>query len=370
MENEHRITRRTSLCGRLSAWGLALALSAGLLAGDHAPFATRSAEAQPSKIDEAKQRFQKGVDLFGESDFQASLIEFKRSYELVPNFNVLYNIGQVYFQLQDYANALRTLQQYLELGGNRITASRRDSVEKDIEKLKGRVATVNIKVSVPGAEVYVDDSSVGKSPLKDGVLVSAGKRRFSATKDGFNTARDSKEIASGETADVTLTLTELTAGQKAAPPTESGAGGAGSTTGSEPSPGGGTEPGAGAPPSPSHHGSMVGPIVGFSLTGAFAIGWGVTGGLALGASSDLKKLKTTLTTKSALDAAANKAKHLGIASDVMMGFTIAGAGVSTVLTILAVTSSDKGETKHDDKATQPTVDFAVGPTGGVVYGTF
>ncbi len=335
-------------------WALALSVFAECSFGGHL-LGPSVAHAQPSKAEEAKQRFLKGVDLFGESDFQGSLVEFKRSYELVPNFTVLYNIGQVYFQMQDYANALKTLQQYMDIGGNRIPATRRDSVEKDIEKLKGRVATVTIKVTVPGAEVFVDDASVGTSPLPNPVIVSSGKRRFSATKEGFNPGREIKEIASGETTDVTISLSSLAPGQKPVP------------LGPGPTPGpAGPGPGPGPEPAPSEHRSMVGPIVAWSATGAFAIVWGTTGGLALGASSDLKKLKTTHTTAAALSSAANKAKTLGITSDVMMGFTIAGAGVSTVLTILAL---QKPSTATPD-TTHASVDFSVGPGSVLVFGSF
>ena len=318
------------------------------------------AHAQPSKAEEAKQRFLKGVDLFGESDFQGSLVEFKRSYEIVPNFTVLYNIGQVYFQLKDYANALKTLQQYMDIGGGRIPASRRDAVEKDLEKLKGRVATITIKVNVPGAEVFVDDASVGKSPLAAPVIVSSGKRRFTATKEGFNPGRESRDIASSEATEVSISLSELAPGQKPVIPPVAGPGtGPGAVGGPAPTP---TAPASGP--------SMVLPIVAWSATGAFAVVWGVTGGLALGAASDLKKLKTTHTTAAALSSGASKAKTLGITSDVMMGFTIAGAGVSTVLTVLALKKPASAAAAPSGATPHAFVDFSVGPGNVLVFGSF
>lgn len=316
------------------------------------------AEAQPNKADEAKTRFQKGVELFQEADFQGSLVEFKRSYELVPNFNVLYNIGQVYFQMQDYANALRTLQQYLELGGNRVTASRRTDVERDIEKLRGRVAPVTIRTSVSGAEIFVDDVSVGTSPLKDTIMVSSGKRRFSASKEGYNTARDTKEVVSGETTEVSLNLTELAPGQTnvVVEPPGGGAGGAGAGNGSN---------------APETHRNYVGPIVTWSITGACAIVWGTLGGLALSADADLTKLKGTQTTQKDLEAAASKSKNLAIGSDVMMAFTITGAAVSTVWTIVIATSSGKPESdQRAPKKSASEVRLGVAPGGATVFGTF
>ena len=315
------------------------------------------AEAQPNKAEEAKQRFQKGVELFQEGDFQGSLVEFKRSYELVPNFNVLYNIGQVYFQMQDYANALKTLQQYLETGGSRVTASRRTDVERDIDKLKGRVAPVVIRVSVTGAEIFVDDVSVGTSPMKDPVVVSSGKRRFSASKEGYNTARETKEIVSGENGDVSLNLTELKPGQSnVTPPPPGGAGGAGAGN---------------PPPPPEEQKSYVGPIVVWSVTGACAVVWGTLGGLALAADSDLETLKGKQTTAQALSDAASKPKNLAIGSDVMMALTIAGAAGATAWTIVIATSDGKPSVAPTSGARSRTdVRLGFGPGNATLLGRF
>ena len=47
-----------------------------------------------SKSDEASQHFRSGVAFYKDHDFAAALVEFKRAYELVPNYGVLYNLGQ------------------------------------------------------------------------------------------------------------------------------------------------------------------------------------------------------------------------------------------------------------------------------------
>src|SRR6185369_13528930 len=115
---------------------LAAALALGV------PAISSTAEAAPTKEQqhEAATRFKKGIELFKEGDYQAALIEFRRANEIAPNYAVLYNIGQVYFQLQDYAGALTALERYLSEGGKNVPTARRTEVEKDIEKLKSRVA--------------------------------------------------------------------------------------------------------------------------------------------------------------------------------------------------------------------------------------
>src|SRR5207249_11427960 len=55
-----------------------------------------------------------------EGDYSAALIEYKRAYDASPHWQVLFDIGQSYFQLRDYANALLTLQRFVSEGGDRI----------------------------------------------------------------------------------------------------------------------------------------------------------------------------------------------------------------------------------------------------------
>ena len=106
--------------------------------------------AQPTKdqIAEARAHYKKGLDLYEEGDFDAALIEFQRAYDTAPAYKILYNIGLVQRQLKDYAGSLRSFKKYLEDGGKRIDAKRQTDVEKDIEKLSGRVAQVKLTTNV------------------------------------------------------------------------------------------------------------------------------------------------------------------------------------------------------------------------------
>ena len=87
-----------------------------------APGSVAFAQPAPTAAEraEAATRFKTGLDLFKDGDAQAALIEFRRAYQLAPNYQVLYNIGQVSFQLQDYPGALAALQKYLLEGGRNI----------------------------------------------------------------------------------------------------------------------------------------------------------------------------------------------------------------------------------------------------------
>ena len=197
---------------RSLAFVVALALSAPAV-----PVFAQATQATPptkAQQQEAATRFKKGLDLFKDGDYQVALIEFRRANELAPNFNVLYNIGQVYFQLQDYPNALTSLERYLNEGADRIPASRRADVIRDIDKLKARVANDQVTTTVPDADISIDDVPVGRSPLSKPVMVSAGKHKITVSKVGFTAATKIVEVASGDSPKILVEPIE----QKAAPP--------------------------------------------------------------------------------------------------------------------------------------------------------
>jgi hypothetical protein len=318
-------------------WLSALALAFGVASGV-VPAREVRAQSQ-SKADEARVRYEKGVELHTEGDFQSALIEFKRSYEVVPNYHVLYNIGQVYFQLADYANALKTFQLYLDDGGKRIPVSRRSDVERDVEKLRSRVATITLKLNVPDAEVRVDDQLV-QLPDTGALLVSAGKRKIEISKAGFKSITRTEEIAGEEKRELKLDLVqELTPDDRPIIV-----------------PGPSTDPG---PP--------VVPIILWSLTGALAVGTGVTGALALSADSTLGRLKTEPgNTEEQIQSQADQATTLALVTDILLAASIVSAGVSTVFTVLEFTGGEP--TKEGAPAATATV--RVGPLGVFVDGRF
>lgn len=309
-----------------------------LLAGDGPAGAPTAAER-----DEAQRRYQRGRELYDENDFAAALVEIRRAYELVHSYKLLYDIGQICYQMQDYPCSLRSFTRYLEDGRDEIAAQRKADVQRDLERLKTRVATLRITTTRPGAEILVDDVSQGTTPLPAGVLVSAGRRKVTARIEGAAPLTKVIEVAGGDAMDVTL---DVGAG--------GGAGAAPAATEGAP-----TASPSVAPSTAPVAGERKVPILPWVLTGAFAIGAGVTGGLALSASSDYKaKLDTFGTTRADLDSAGGTMRGLAIASDVFWGATAIAGVTALVLTITAGPSP------------KTTARVSAGPGGVRVEGSF
>ncbi len=338
---------------RILALAGALALTAPAL-----PCMAQQPAPSKEQVKEAGTRFKKGLDLFKDGDYQAALIEFRRAYELAPNYNVLYNIGQVYFQLQDYPNALTALQRYIAEGGKNIPSSRHADVDKDIEKLLARVANFNIVTNVVDADITIDDVSVGKSPLTKSIMVSAGKHKITASKAGFTSTTKVVEIASSETQNVPIDPVKIEVAPPpvvVAPPVEAG---------TPPPP---TE----LPPPPPPAPTRSVPVAGIVVTSGLTVGAVVMGVLALGASSNLSTLRQSSTaTRDSLDSAHDKTVAYALVTDILAGSAIVAAGV-TLYVGLRTPSKDSAPGAPPAQPTSfTTVRVGMGPGSVKLVGTF
>jgi PEGA domain len=166
------------------------------------PLAVAMAQEDRASVREAATHFQRGVTLYGETDYRGALVEFNRAYALAPGRVVLYNIGQTDYQLRDYAGALTMFERYLAETGP--SDSHRTELEHSVKELKARVGRLTVVTIPPGAEVSIDERVVGKTPFERPVIVSMGRLKVSATAAGRAPLTRYLDIAAED--DVSLTL--------------------------------------------------------------------------------------------------------------------------------------------------------------------
>lgn len=286
-----------------------------------APAGDSAAAAKPGDMkEEAIQRYQRGMELYDEKDYQAALTEFRKAYELSPTYKLLYKIGQVCYRLQDYACALKNFEQYL-VEGTDLPAERRKEVMEEVNLLRNQVGKLDIIVNVPGAAVTVDDVAIGNSPLEGPISVSVGKRKIAASKTGRAPTSMVVEVAGGETKKVNIDLLVLK-GETRTVITEV----------------------------PSKW--TVWSWVGVGAAGALAAGATVTGLLANKASDDLKDIKFVGTepSKEAEDKQSS-VKNLALTTDILATAAVVTFGMTLVLTyarptpVPTSTTTEKKEAK-------------------------
>ena len=186
-----------------------------LLATSQAAAQPSATPAAPESATEARAHFDRGVTFYDEADYSAALVEFSRAYAIAPTWQVLFNIGQSYFQIHDYARALVTLKRFVDEGQDRIPTERRALVDAERADLGNRVGHASIACNVEGATLRVDDVVVGVAPLSEPVLVSVGVRKISATVAGREPVEREASVPVGETVDVRLDFSEPPAAQAA-----------------------------------------------------------------------------------------------------------------------------------------------------------
>ena len=315
-----------------------------------------AAPAQPANVKEAAARFERGLALYDDGDYEAALVEFSRAYELQPTYKILYNIGKIERVRNDYSSALNHFEHYLEQGGAEIPPERREEVEKEVAILKERVAIVTINANVEGALVYIDGiplcstrtldpTCVGTTPLRGPVIVNPGKRRLTAVKQGYQNAETQLTLAGGDKNTVKLDLFDLRPKSVDTAPRDRA-------------------------------------IISWSVTGALAIGAGVMGALTLSKKSDYNHdrdlppcANQTVNSKSCLTDPAktlsddkDKTKSFALVTDILTGAAVVGAAVSTYFTIKASKAGDAEQ--HAERFQIKTLRVGAGVGSAVLTGSF
>lgn len=296
----------------------------------------------PSKTDEAVVRYKQGVKLFEEQDFNAALLEFRKAYELAPNYKVAYNIGQVYYQVQNYAKALQWFERYLSEGAKDILPERRAEVQKEIDELRRRVGRVELQSEIQGVDISIDDEPIGKTPLPEPLSISAGRHRITASKEGYAPFSQTVEIAGQEFKRIPIKLIELT------------------TTSTTPSPSTTTP----VPPKKEEPSKLtVGSWVGLGAAGLLGAGAVVTGILALGAADDAQNTLYAPPHRADAENKNDRRKTLAITTDVLAGAAILTAGITLVVSFSR--SPEEGTAKTNSKLI-----LGASPRGAWLQGQF
>jgi tetratricopeptide (TPR) repeat protein len=157
---------------------------------------------------EAAARFQRAVDMYREGGYEGALAEFRKAYQISPSYRVLYNIAQAQYALHDFVGAYKSLTQYVNEGGAEISSDRHQQVDEMFGKLSERIARIHVTTTVNGADIRIDNVSVGTSPLPEPVSVNVGTRKVSAFKAGSPEMSRMVTVAGKENLKIELRMDE------------------------------------------------------------------------------------------------------------------------------------------------------------------
>ena len=337
----------------------AAALGALVLLGPSASLAQSGppANADPAKIEQAKKHMAAGAALYDDPSghkCEEAYVEFSKAYELSGSLNALKNRAVCALLLELDGEALVDFKKVLAGLGDKLDASEKAQIEKDVKALEATVAWVTIKLDVPKAKLVdvrtpsrglpvTNRYDVTSNSIKLGI--HPGEHAFTATTEDGKELTWKVSIENGSTHDHTFELTKVqTAPTATAAPTVTAA----PTATGEPAE-------QMTRPTPTSVKVMLG------VTGAFAVGAGVMMGMASAAKADYDKVNGT--GASDVEGKRNNVILLNGVADGLLGGTVLAAG--TTLILYLVRPSVKEEAQKSGFYITPA---ATPAAGGVVAG--
>jgi len=181
-------------------WALCLTYPAALLAQEPAPAPDAGAtpDDPEKRKEEAKVRFQRGLELVQNESWDAALAEFLASRKLFPTRVALKNAALSLRQLKRYVEALAMYNELLTQFGSSIPPEERKTVDDAIVQLKQTVGEVQVNSDQPGSTVVIDGQQLpGLTPL-GAVGVNAGTHTVRISKEGFEAVQAQVLVAGGQ----------------------------------------------------------------------------------------------------------------------------------------------------------------------------
>jgi hypothetical protein len=326
-----------------------------------------SAHAQDVQVsDSARQHFKTGVAYMQDPDgarYEEAYREFKAAYADSPSWKILGNLAITSMKLERDGEAIEAYEKYLSQGGAQLDAGEKAQVERDLLTTKAGVVSISVKITpVAGATLTDERQPLAGRPVtnrydiaQDGTLqvgIRRGRHKLTASSDGYVDQVWEFDAEPGPAQAHEFVLQPTPAAQ----PVVGQPVGVGVTT----------------PDQQSLSRPLSTPVIIAGVaTGALLIGTGVVGGLALSKGSDYKSKNDGLHVADA-KSAHDSAQTLNIVGDSLLGATVVGAVVTTILFlnrpyVAASAPADAGPT-----ARRIDVTPAVGMNGGglVMSGRF
>ncbi|MCA9619518.1 MAG: PEGA domain-containing protein, partial [Myxococcales bacterium] len=174
-------------------------------APEEAPPALSDAERKAK----GREHFQKGITLIKERAWSEALAEFLASRELYPTRVATTNAAIAYRELRRFDESLAMYETLMREYGD-MPAAEMEEVKKAVTELRGRVGSIDIDLTEPGATIVIDDVTRGTYPPPGPLRVSAGSHIIRVVKEGYEPFETTVDVAGGNAARVSAPLTKLT----------------------------------------------------------------------------------------------------------------------------------------------------------------
>ncbi|WP_437511467.1 PEGA domain-containing protein [Sorangium sp. So ce1099] len=149
--------------------------------------------------DKARKLYLEGVAAAEKNRWADAHASFVAAWALHEHYTILGGLGTCELMLKRYRDAAEHLAAYVRELGNDATATPQDraAAAETYAKARAHVGAVIVSTNVPGAEVVVDGSVVGRTPLLDPVFLDPGPHTITVRHDGYMPKETAVEVAAG-----------------------------------------------------------------------------------------------------------------------------------------------------------------------------
>jgi hypothetical protein len=149
-------------------------------------------------VGDAKRDYDAALILYQSGDFAGAGLKFQAAFDTSGDIRLLWNEAACQQALRHYAKAIVLVRRYLASHSPLITPDAEHNAVAFLDAALPLTARILLEVSDEGANVYVDDESVGKTPLDAETRVDFGTHRLIVKKEGFEDAERTITVTTSE----------------------------------------------------------------------------------------------------------------------------------------------------------------------------
>ena len=165
-----------------------------------------SSQAFADDKQQAIKLFSEGNKLREAEKYPEALNKYRAAYSLLPSFKIDYNIALTLEKMGRNAESVRAYEKFLETGAGKSPAKMIKLAQDKIQELKKTLAEVKVECNVAGAVVKVSGKEVGKTPLKESLLLNPGKHALDVQAEGQEPFLQELNLEAGKQSTVTASL--------------------------------------------------------------------------------------------------------------------------------------------------------------------
>jgi hypothetical protein len=162
----------------------------------------------PEQKQKARQRFDRGLELYDAGDFPGALKEFLGALQFVRHPVVLYNVALVYARLGSPVECVRSVEELQQEGLLVLDEPSRGKLLQVYNEQRTRIGRIRVQANVPGAVIQIDGVDIGQQEVND-LPLAAGEHIVSTVASGYIPRRMRVVIPPEATEAVQFTLQPL-----------------------------------------------------------------------------------------------------------------------------------------------------------------